>query len=203
MLQGSSWSDGTIGFLQYSVTEGLRKRRANDFSVVIYALIEILHEVEYFMLWEQHGKPGHGRVGPSADPKDKWPWEPVASKEFPHDLRADRRHAAQTPPFGIYWANIARALAEASCLGICKNRLWNVVMGSVRTEYDIVGLVASIKSINEPSRLVHTESIDCHPSITIKSPNQVDKSHASCSVDLCHFASLDNTKVRGLHKCRD
>ncbi|KAL4728896.1 hypothetical protein ACLX1H_003298 [Fusarium chlamydosporum] len=85
-------------------------------------------------------------------------------------------------PFKYTIKSVQRAAQEVAKLGICKNRLWNLVNVSDRKHGDLPDIVMSLSSCGKP--LAHEE-------------------HNICTPSMCQGAHMDSTKVEQLHKCEE
>lgn len=77
---------------------------------------------------------------------------------------------------------IERAVREMDGLGLCKNRLWNLVSVSDRKQSDLPDIISVLKAGN----------------ITFD-----QKGHGSCNPSKCQSAHLNSASVTQLHKCKD
>jgi hypothetical protein len=83
-------------------------------------------------------------------------------------------------PLMVTLPSIEKAMPKIQELGICKNRLWNLVNLSERKESDLPDIMGAL----EPHALTL-----CH------------KQHDLCTPSKCQFAHMNSTKVEQLHKC--
>ncbi|KAF2092734.1 hypothetical protein NA57DRAFT_62257 [Rhizodiscina lignyota] len=105
------------------------------------------------------------------------------------------------PPYRVYEAKSREALEQGKSLGICPNRLWNVVSGSPRLEFDLVGLMTAINNVPARTKFGHKESKSQIAAAAPIIPTTSSGNHTACAPDLCHFAFIDSTGVKILHKC--
>lgn len=98
------------------------------------------------------------------------------------------------PSYEIYKRAIKAAEEQAQLFGICQNRLWNVVSGCERAEFDLPALLLAIETSKQSNKFRHEENLGRKVAI--------GNDHHGCTPDVCHFASLDSTRVSQLHKCR-
>ncbi|KAL9615733.1 MAG: hypothetical protein Q9160_009299 [Pyrenula sp. 1 TL-2023] len=108
------------------------------------------------------------------------------------------------PPEVVYEEDFEKSIQKAESLGICKNRLWNLLSGCLRGCYDLPTLMAMIDTSDEKACLFrHTEDFG----LRFQAANGAigglsgEHSHGDCTPDLCHFSSLDCTRVAQRHKC--
>lgn len=97
-------------------------------------------------------------------------------------------------PYDIYRSAIQSAEEHARRLGICRNRLWNVVSGSPRAEFDLPAILLAIQASKQAENFRHEENLERKAAVGLN--------HSDCTSDICHFSSLDSTRVLQLHKCK-
>ena len=105
------------------------------------------------------------------------------------------------PSHAAYETEIQEALQSARQWRICLNRLWNLISASPRAEFDLPALMRAIMDTQTPQKFTHREKN--LSSSTGLVGNLIDEEHDACTTDLCHFASIDSTRVVQLHKCAD
>ncbi|GAB1319240.1 hypothetical protein MFIFM68171_09450 [Madurella fahalii] len=84
-------------------------------------------------------------------------------------------------PSHITLPSIKEASEFIEKMGICKNRLWNLVNVSDRKQSDLPDIVAALKPYQEELR---------------------HKDHNLCTPSKCQWAQMDSTGVKQLHKCK-
>lgn len=90
-------------------------------------------------------------------------------------------------PQSVILPAIVEAVEKARKLGLCPNRLWNLAIVSERKQADLPGLM---------------ETAQHHQSLTHRAM-ATEESHDECTGDFCFRNTIDSTKVKQLHKCRD
>ncbi|KAF4944249.1 hypothetical protein FGADI_12825 [Fusarium gaditjirri] len=84
-------------------------------------------------------------------------------------------------PFQYTIKSVQNAAQKVEDLGICKNRLWNLVNVSDRKHGDLPDIVLALS--------------DCGSSLA-------HKEHNVCTPSKCQGAQMDSTKMEQLHKCK-
>jgi hypothetical protein len=84
-------------------------------------------------------------------------------------------------PQEVVWQAVVKANERARRLGLCQNRIWNLVAVSERKDVDLPGLIEAARH---------------YPSLR-------HEGHESCLKESCNFSKIDSTTVRQLHKCRN
>ncbi|KAL9621540.1 MAG: hypothetical protein Q9160_004070 [Pyrenula sp. 1 TL-2023] len=103
-----------------------------------------------------------------------------------------------------YEADYEKAINKAESLGICKNRLWNLVSGCRRGWFDLPALLAMIdESVERAELFRHTDDFDLRAQAAVGALGGLsgEHGHQDCTPDLCHFSSMDSTRVAQRHKC--
>ncbi|KIW69473.1 hypothetical protein, variant [Phialophora macrospora] len=107
----------------------------------------------------------------------------------------------------VYETDFDESLQKASDLGICLNRLWNLISVCPRTWRDLPALMAMTYGHDEkdPGSFRQLEDFSLRASPASRStPELIDQqTHDACTSDLCHFSSMDSTRVAQRHKCAD
>ncbi|CAG1979866.1 unnamed protein product [Fusarium graminearum] len=85
-------------------------------------------------------------------------------------------------PFQYTIKSVQKAAHNVEKLGICKNRLWNLVNVSDRKHGDLPDIVTAL---NTSGRFL------------------AHKHHEKCTPSKCQHAQMDSTKVKQLHKCNN
>jgi hypothetical protein len=126
----------------------------------------------------------------------------------PSHQSAIRAATAGFSPANItYDEDYLDAMKRAEALGICKNRLWNVLYRSPREWLDLPSLLALIQGKdNATARLLgHKEDFSLRDKNNMSATWTVsdEVEHRACAANLCHFASLDSTQITQRHKCAE
>ncbi|PSN67166.1 hypothetical protein BS50DRAFT_621239 [Corynespora cassiicola Philippines] len=104
-------------------------------------------------------------------------------------------------PVIIFESDFSKAELQAAELGICKNRLWNVLSLSHRTWYSLPSLMMMVTKAGDDIAqfFKHTDTFGS----TMSGPSSSGGiyGHQDCTADLCHFSSMDSTRVVQKHKC--
>lgn len=120
------------------------------------------------------------------DPKGKR--NPIQSTSASFDLsflKGTPYENRRQPPYHIYETKTREAMETGRALGICPNRLWNLILGSPRRELDLVGLMTAIDNVPIKSKFAHEESVRVATTAAIN-PNVIlpaasSKSHTACT----------------------
>ncbi|KAJ5769088.1 hypothetical protein N7520_003647 [Penicillium odoratum] len=182
MIKGVNEHDGVTAFFG-----GITKVGAppNDLSTEIYEMVDWMSKVE---LYENLGRTKkESRVG--------YYWEQASPSHY--------RHVTSPPSQEVYEPKIMEALNQAHALGICENRLLNIISASERADFDLPALVTDITITRQPRNFTHRESADRlnDAAKTMHIPRTQNIGHTECTSTICHFATIDSTRVSILHKC--
>ncbi|EFX06528.1 het domain containing protein [Grosmannia clavigera kw1407] len=94
----------------------------------------------------------------------------------------DAKWGPQFLPSYLVRESVSRSLETAEVLGLCKNRLWNLVGVMERREMDLPGLLEHARR---------------YPALFKQ------RGHGNCSPKTCPFNSLDTSRMEQLHKTDD
>ncbi|EXJ92274.1 hypothetical protein A1O3_00824 [Capronia epimyces CBS 606.96] len=111
------------------------------------------------------------------------------------------------PPDIVYEDDFNKAMEKAEAVGICKNRLWNLISCCPRQWRDLPALLSLIDQ-NDKQRAYlfkQTENLDlpAQPISSAGARPSDSYTHEACTSDLCHFSSMDSTRVAQRHKCSE
>lgn len=115
-------------------------------------------------------------------------------------------HLSFRPPDIVYEEDFKRAIHRTEKLGICKNRLWNTISGCPRDWLNLPALLALIDEEDGENSGIFTHMEDfglrTTPTATANlAEPSIEYDHQACTSDLCHFSSMDSTRVAQIHKC--
>jgi hypothetical protein len=150
----------------------------HDLTVEVYELIQWMYETEIF----NHNSLTPVGVG-GIKPRDET--------------------RISNPPYRVYESKTRDALERGKRLGICPNRLWNVVSGCMRAEFELVCLMTAINNVPTPAQFAHQESAKLVSAASPVTPATSTGNHSACTSDLCNYASIDSTGVETLHMHKD
>jgi hypothetical protein len=107
----------------------------------------------------------------------------------------------------VYEGDFDESLQKAADLGICLNRLWNLISVCPRTWRDLPALMAMTYGHDEKDlgsfRQLEDFSLRGSPASHSTSELIDQQTHEACTSDLCHFSSMDSTRVAQRLKCAD
>lgn len=129
-------------------------------------------------------------------------WHPDRSQR---DLFYNEYLRNYRPCEAVYENDFDKSIQRAKDLGICQNRLWNLLSGSPRQWHDLPGLVQMMDANGgtHAQCFHHSEdfSLRAQPASLAAVETPDDYHHQACTSDLCHIASMDSTRVVQRHKC--
>ncbi|KAJ4516034.1 hypothetical protein HRR83_005338 [Exophiala dermatitidis] len=113
-------------------------------------------------------------------------------------LKGNLLAVSKSPDF-VFEDEFNKTIEKAEALGICKNRLWNLVSCCPRGWQDLPALLAMLdpQDVHRAALFRHTEILDnlAQPTLSIQTQASDMHTHDACAPDLCHFSSLDSTRV--------